>query len=88
MAPGHPALATLRHEPVEALVAADDGYADLLAIGAGARTRLRAGGLLLLEHGAEQRERVARELAALGYANIICHRDLAGLDRVTAANWP
>ena len=30
----------------------DEGYADLLAIAAGARSRLKAGGLLLLEHGA------------------------------------
>ncbi len=88
VAPGHPALAALRHEPQEALVAPDDGYADLLAIGAGARARLRTGGLLLLEHGAEQHARLARELGALGYTGISCHRDLAGHDRVTAANWP
>lgn len=88
VAPGDPALASLRHEPVGALVAADDGYADLLAIAAGARSRLKPGGLLLLEHGAQQRERLAREIAALGYGSIQCHHDLAGLDRVTAAIWP
>lgn len=88
VAPGHPALAALRHEPVEALVAPDEGYADLFAIAAGARTRLKPGGLLLLEHGAEQAERLARQLALLGYAAIDCHQDLANLDRVTAANWP
>ncbi len=88
VAPGDPALASLRHEPVSALVAADEGYADLLCIATGARSRLRSGGLLLLEHGADQRERLARELAGLGYRNIECHHDLAGRDRVTAAIWP
>ncbi len=88
IAPGDPALADLRHEPLEALVAGDDGYADLLAIAAGARGRLKPGGLLLLEHGFEQAARLAQELAGLGYTGIACHRDLAGLDRVTAANWP
>jgi release factor glutamine methyltransferase len=88
VAPGHPALATLRHEPVEALVAQEEGYADLFTIAAGARARLKPGGLLLLEHGPEQAERLARKLALLGYAAIDCHQDLANLDRVTAANWP
>ena len=88
VAPGDPALVALRHEPMEALVAADEGYADLLAIAAGARSRLHHGGLLLLEHGAGQQARLQRELAALGYAGIDGHRDLAGLARVTAANWP
>lgn len=88
VAPGDPALASLRHEPLVALVAADDGYADLLAIASGAGSHLKAGGLLLLEHGAQQRMRLAQELAALGYADITCHHDLAGRDRVTAAIWP
>jgi release factor glutamine methyltransferase len=88
VAPGDPALVALRHEPVAALVAADEGYADLLTIAAGARSRLKSGGLLLLEHGADQRERLARELAVLGYSDIKCHHDLAGRDRVTAAIWP
>jgi release factor glutamine methyltransferase len=88
IAAGHPALAALGHEPVEALVAEDNGFADLLIIAAGARARLKPAGLLLLEHGAEQAERLGRELALLGYSAIDCHQDLAGLDRVTAANWP
>ena len=88
VAPGDPALASLRHEPLSALVAEDEGHADLLRISAGARSRLKNGGLLLLEHGADQRERLARELADLGYRHIECHRDLAGRDRVTAAIWP
>jgi release factor glutamine methyltransferase len=87
IAPGHPALEALRHEPGNALVAADDGYADLIAIAAGSRSRLVPGGLLLLEHGAGQAARLAAELAALGYTGITGHRDLAGKDRVTSAVW-
>jgi release factor glutamine methyltransferase len=87
IAPLDAALAALKHEPRAALVADDDGYADLFTIAADARDHLLPGGLLLLEHGATQAARLAAELAALGYARIICHRDLAGLDRVTGAIW-
>ncbi|MEO6184921.1 MAG: peptide chain release factor N(5)-glutamine methyltransferase, partial [Steroidobacteraceae bacterium] len=84
----HPALPALAHEPESALVAAGDGYADLFRIAADARRHLRPGGLLLLEHGAAQAPRLQQELGALGYASVATHRDLAGLDRVTAAIWP
>ena len=84
----HPALAALMHEPRAALVAEDAGYADLLQIAGEARTRLKPGGTLLLEHGAEQAARLRHELVALGYQAITTHQDLAGLDRVTAAVWP
>jgi release factor glutamine methyltransferase len=88
IAPDHPALAQLQHEPTGALVAADGGYADLFTIATQARGRLRAGGLLLLEHGSTQAARLAAMLAALGYRDVACHPDLAGLDRVTLAIWP
>ena len=44
----------LTYEPASALVAADAGYADLFLIAAGSRAHLKPGGLLLLEHGADQ----------------------------------
>jgi release factor glutamine methyltransferase len=88
IAPDHPALAALRHEPAGALVSGDSGFADLLAIAGCACEHLRPGALLLLEHGSEQAPRLAAELAALGYRDITCHRDLAGLDRATRAIWP
>jgi release factor glutamine methyltransferase len=83
-----PALPALSHEPRSALVAANAGYADLFALAAGAREHLKSGGLLLLEHGTSQAARLAAELVALGYARVVCHRDLAGHDRVTEAVWP
>ena len=88
IAPADPALADLRHEPEQALVAADNGFADLIAIASGARRHLACGGLLLLEHGASQAARLGAELARLGYHGIAAHRDLAGHDRVTRAVWP
>ena len=88
IAPGHPALRELTHEPQSALTAGSDGYADLFAIAAAARSHLKPGGLLLLEHGAEQATALQRELLSLGYAGVTCHQDLAGLDRATAAIWP
>ena len=85
---GDPALAALSHEPRGALVAASEGYADLFALAAGARANLQSGGLLLLEHGTSQAARLHAELVGLGYARVVCHRDLAGHDRVTEAVWP
>jgi release factor glutamine methyltransferase len=87
VAASHPALRDLAHEPASALIAADEGYADLFAIAASARQHLKPGGLLL-EHGADQAARLQQQLATLGYTGIRSHRDLAGLDRVTAAIWP
>lgn len=86
--PDHPALQALQHEPIEALVAADDGFADLHAIATQSRAHLAAGGLLLLEHGATQAAGLAAHLQSLGYTAVRCHRDAAGLDRATAAIWP
>ena len=88
VAAADPALDMLRHEPRSALASADDGYADLLAIATAARSHLRPGGLLLLEHGATQAPRLADALVACGYARVVCHPDLAGLARVTEAHWP
>lgn len=88
IAPDDAALAALAHEPQTALVAADEGFADLLEIADGARARLRPGGRLLLEHGSTQAATLAGRLAALGYVDIQCHHDLAGHDRVTVATWP
>jgi release factor glutamine methyltransferase len=88
IAPDHPALQELAHEPLSALAADDDGFADLFRIAAGARQHLKTGGLLLLEHGAGQAVRLRQELASLGFQDPMTHKDLAGLDRVTAAIWP
>lgn len=87
VAPESPALPALVHEPRDALVAGEQGFADLRAIARCARRHLHPGGVLLLEHGATQAARLAADLVGLGFARVVCHRDLAGLDRVTEATW-
>ena len=39
----------------------------------------------MLEHGADQADAVRDILAAAGWTDIRCHKDLAGLPRVTVA---
>ena len=67
VAPNDPHLHDLAHEPRAALVAADDGLADLVAIAAAAPAHLRGPGWLLLEHGADQGSAVRDLLAAAGF---------------------
>lgn len=90
IAAADPALAdpALRHEPAGALCPGPTGLEALAAIAGQARDHLEPGGHLLLEHGAGQRETLARLLVSLGYAHVRCHADLAGLDRVTEARSP
>jgi len=83
-----PALEALRHEPRDALVAADQGFADLLAIVRHAPSFLKPGGWLLLEHGATQGGRIAAALVTRGFTRVVCLPDLAGRDRVCCAQWP
>ena len=51
------------------------------------RTHLEHGGWLLLEHGATQAADVARELVVRGFRHVRSHRDLAGHERMTEAQW-
>lgn len=82
-----PALSALMHEPAAALIGGPDGLQALRAIIREAAAHLTPGGHLLLEHGAFQAAEVAAALVAAGYARVVCHRDLAGHDRVTEAQW-
>jgi release factor glutamine methyltransferase len=79
------ALARLAHEPRAALVAGEDGLEAIRTLARDCSALLVPGGLLLVEHGADQEEEVAALLEAHGWTDIRCHRDLAGLPRVTAA---
>ena len=83
IAAGDPHLAALAHEPLSALVADDDGLADIVRIVRGAHGRLRAGGWLLFEHGWEQAEAVGRILAGAGFVDIRTQADIEGRPRCT-----
>lgn len=75
-------------EPTAALFAGPDGMAVLREIVWGAGAHLRQGGLLALEIGSTQAERMMAEVeAAGGYEDARVRRDLAGRHRVVLARW-
>lgn len=73
----------LRFEPRSALVSAKQGLADLTVIAQQAGQHLASGGLLLLEHGYDQKVQVHDILVKTGYHNIQCWQDIQGHDRVS-----
>ncbi|GEK48364.1 release factor glutamine methyltransferase [Bisbaumannia pacifica] len=73
----------VRFEPASALVADDQGLADLHHLVAGARRHLEPGGWLLLEHGFDQGAAVRRALSEAGYAEVASLADLAGHERLS-----
>lgn len=79
----HLHLGDLRFEPINALVSGQNGLADLNCIITQSYSRLLANGLLLLEHGWEQKEAIHSIFNRLDYKNIACWQDLQGHDRVS-----
>lgn len=73
----------VRFEPRSALVAADDGLADLRHLVETAWHHLRPGGWLLLEHGWTQANSVCAMLEACGYGQVESLRDLGQQPRVS-----
>ena len=87
VAVGDPALhPDCAFEPDVALFAGADGLSAIREIIAQAGRCLKVGGLLLLEHGHDQRELVAGLLSAAGYHDIRHYRDHAGHDRLIRAS--
>ena len=78
----------VRCEPRRALVGGTDGLDPIRAIGQGAGRCLRAGGRLLVEHGADQGAEARRILRAAGFARVRTFRDLGGRERVTEGARP
>ena len=72
-------------EPRSALFSGTDGLDDIRLITVGAHARLRPGGWLVLEIGADQGAPVADLLRAAGFTDVEIRPDLAGLDRVAVA---
>lgn len=82
---GDVVLADLRYEPVDALVSGQDGLDAIRALAVECVEILTDNGILLIEHGADQRHEVATLLSASGWTDITNHRDFSGHPRVTAA---
>ncbi len=81
------ALAKLQAEPMLALKAGDEGLDAIEVLARGCPAIITSGGLLAIEHGADQQDAVAALLKAHGWANIRCYNDYSGLPRVTSANY-
>lgn len=73
----------VRFEPRTALVAEQDGLADLYAIIDGAPTHLHPEGVLALEHGYRQGAAVRERLKHAGFSDVVSLRDLQGHERIT-----
>ena len=74
-----------QHEPQQALVASDEGFADLRKIIAGAPSHLQPGGLLAMETGIAQHQALLPLMKSAGFAEPRSLRDLSGRDRFVSA---
>jgi release factor glutamine methyltransferase len=77
-----------QHEPAGALFAGADGLDVIRRLVPAAAAALTEGGLLAIEHGAGQAEAVRALLDAAGFEDVRSHRDLAGIERVSAGRRP
>lgn len=73
----------VRFEPQTALRGGPDGLDPIRRLAGAARSVLRPGGWLLLEHGYDQGAAVAAILRSCGYTEVRTYADDAGRDRVT-----
>jgi release factor glutamine methyltransferase len=80
------ALDKLSAEPLSALAAGEDGLDAISKIARDCPAIIEDEGVLVLEHGAEQRDQVAEILLSYGWQRIQCYDDYSGLPRVTSAH--
>lgn len=77
----------IRFEPSRALVSGKNGLQALNHIIQHARSYLNHQGILLVEHGATQKDAVMNQLKQCGYASIHCWQDWQNHDRVCSSLW-
>ena len=77
----------VRFEPLTALVAANEGLADLDHIVTTSRQHLLSGGWLLVEHGWTQGNAVRALFTNAGYRAVATCRDYGGNERLTLGQW-
>lgn len=70
------------YEPYEALCGGDDGLKFYRKITSGAVKYLKKNGILAYEIGYDEGEDVKSILIQNGFSDVVCKKDLAGLDRV------
>jgi release factor glutamine methyltransferase len=83
----HLSQGDVQFEPKSALVAQDNGLADIRHIAKQARSYLTDNGSLFFEHGYQQAEDVQNILMELGYIKAHTVKDLSGNDRITWARF-
>lgn len=81
----YPELDRLSWEPQIALMAGDDGFDAIRLLARDCLPVLKDGGAIMIEHGFDQENGVAAILAAQSWSSIECHKDYAGLPRITTA---
>ena len=83
----HLSKGDVRFEPLSALVAPENGLADIRLIATQARDYLFDNGSLLIEHGFDQGDTVREIFAELGYENIKTVKDYGENDRISIATY-
>ncbi|MBS9425464.1 peptide chain release factor N(5)-glutamine methyltransferase [Photorhabdus caribbeanensis] len=83
----HLSQGDVRFEPDSALIAAQQGMADLNTIIDLSRRFLLPGGWLLLEHGWKQGNVVRSLFSESGYRQVATFRDYGGNERITLGQW-
>jgi len=78
----------VRFEPREALVADAQGLADIHCIIQQAKSYLKPGAWLLLEHGYNQALAVRQLFGKYGYKHVVSKLDLVGIERISLAKMP
>ncbi|MGF1695832.1 peptide chain release factor N(5)-glutamine methyltransferase [Vibrio lamellibrachiae] len=83
----HLSQGDVRFEPMSALVAKENGLADIRYISEHAIQFLEHDGWLMFEHGFEQGADVREILTVLGYQHVVTEKDYGNNDRVTLGQW-
>ncbi len=83
----HLTVGDVRFEPKSALVAEDNGLADIKFISDKARDYLLSDGWIMFEHGYNQGLAVRDILKGFGYTHVETQQDYAGNDRVTLGQY-
>ncbi|MCW8854391.1 MAG: peptide chain release factor N(5)-glutamine methyltransferase [Gammaproteobacteria bacterium] len=78
----------VRFEPQSALASGADGLNDIRLIADQARQHLHADGLLIIEHGYDQKDKIFDIFNSLGYKKILQLADIAKKPRVTLGYSP
>ena len=87
-ADGHLQRGDVRFEPDMALIAKENGLAELTTVISGANAHLTSAGWLLVEHGWDQGKSVRSTFLKEGFVEVETKQDLASRDRITVGQKP